>query len=169
MRSPVSVPAAPEQRAESRTSEPGGIVSDYANENGAANVRERVAARVVDAFAVLNLTFLTMPSLGDLPRGLMGIPLLLVTAFVVSAAYEILCVGRWGRTLGKRLLDIRVVAYPDGGAVGYRVAAARFLMLAVFPVVLIGFVWAARGAGRRALHDAVVGTIVVRSSDTFPL
>jgi uncharacterized RDD family membrane protein YckC len=129
-----------------------------------ATLGERVAARVLDAAAVLFLTLLLMPSLGDLPRDLVGLRLILTAAFLVSATYEVACVGTWGQTLGKRMLGTKVVVFPNGGAVGYRKAAVRFLMLVVIPVTVLGLGRAARDAGRRGLHDAVAGTVVVRSA-----
>jgi uncharacterized RDD family membrane protein YckC len=90
---------------------------------------------------------------------------LLISAFVVSAVYEIAGVGAFGQTLGKRL-GIKVVVFPDGTAVGYKKAAVRFVVLAVVPVSVLGFARAARDASGRGLHDMVAGTVVVRTLET---
>lgn len=140
------------------------LVGKFLEPGSLATLGSRVAARALDAAAELLLTLLLMPSLGDLPRDLVGIRLILTAAFLVSATYEVACVGAWGQTLGKRMLGIKVVGFPNGGAVGYRKAAVRFLMLALIPVSVFGLARAAREATRRGFHDAVAGTVVVRSA-----
>ena len=102
-----------------------------------------------------------MPSLGDLPRSLMGLPLALTAAFAVAAVYEIGAVGAWGQTLGKRIVQIKVVA-SGGVTVGYARAAIRFLVLAAAPLSIPGFARAARDSERRGLHDRVARTVVVK-------
>jgi uncharacterized RDD family membrane protein YckC len=125
------------------------------------SLRERVVARAIDAVVVVIATFLVMPSLGDLPRGLMGIPLVVTAAAAVAAVYEVVTVGRWGQTLGKRIVQIKVVA-AGGGVVGYERAAIRFIVVAAVPLSIRGFARAAHDPERRGLHDRIAGTVVVR-------
>ncbi len=58
--------------------------------------------------------------------------------FVLSAPYVILPTARWGKTLGKKLLQIEVTAADRDGPVGLRKAAVRCLAQAGPSYVLIG-------------------------------
>lgn len=91
-------------RLEESKSPVGGILD---NTVSLATLGRRVAARMLDATSVLELTLLPMPSVGDLPRDLIGIRVLLISAFVVSAVYEIAGVGAFGQILAKRMLGQR--------------------------------------------------------------
>jgi len=133
-----------------------------------ATPKERVGARILDTLAVGFLTLLVTIALGDLPRDLIGLRLLAVTGVVVGAAYEIILVGTWGQTFGKRIMGIMIVAYPSGGAVGYRSAAVRLVILALVPLGLLSFARAERDVFRRGLHDRAAGTMVVRSEAQRP-
>jgi uncharacterized RDD family membrane protein YckC len=77
-------------------------------------------------------------------------------------AYFVLGHGTEGWTLGKRLLGIRVVDL-RGEPIGYLHAVGRSLAwaLALLPFGL-GLVVAAARRDRRALHDLIAGTKVVR-------
>lgn len=128
-----------------------------------ATLKERVGARVFDALAVGVLTLLATIALADLPRNLIGLRLLVVTGVVVSATYETILVGTLGQTFGKRIMGIMIVTYPSGGAVSYRSAAVRFVILAVVPLGLLAFARARSDPFRRGLHDKAGRTVVVRS------
>ena len=93
--------------------------------------------------------------------------LALAAAAVVAtaAAYFAVGEGRWGTTLGKLALGLRVVG-EDGRPLGWRRALGRFL-IRVVGTGLAGAGWwlrPGRGHGRGALpwHDALTGTRVVR-------
>ena len=82
------------------------------------------------------------------------------------AVYFAVGEGRWGYTLGKLALGVRVLG-ENGRPVGWRRALLRFLARLAGTVVLgLGW-WPALGAGggapaRRAWHDRVAGTAVYR-------
>jgi uncharacterized RDD family membrane protein YckC len=82
---------------------------------------------------------------------------------VAPAAYFVLAHGTGGQTPGKMLLGVRVVAR-SGDPVGYARALGRYLAawLSALPLGL-GFLLAACRADRRALHDLLAGTRVVRA------
>jgi uncharacterized RDD family membrane protein YckC len=106
---------------------------------------------------------------GDLATGALERWELIARAFdytfwlVVPAAYIVLMHGTTGRTLGKMLVGARVVGV-TGEPIGYPRALARYLawFLSALPL-LLGFVLAATRPDRRALHDLIAGTRVVRS------
>jgi uncharacterized RDD family membrane protein YckC len=71
--------------------------------------------------------------------------------------YLWLCIGVSGRTVGKGMVGLRVVAV-DGSAVGARRAGLRTLAFPFSFVLGLGFVPAVVGRSRRAAHDHVAGT-----------
>jgi uncharacterized RDD family membrane protein YckC len=106
--------------------------------------------------------------LGDVGTALLGRWELIARAFdysfglIVPAAYVVLMHGTAGRTLGKMLVGVRVVG-AAGEPIGYPRALARYLawFLSALPL-LLGFALAAARPDRRALHDLIAGTRVVR-------
>lgn len=86
-------------------------------------------------------------------------------AFVIAAfAYYWLCEGIWGRTLGKRLCDLRVVR-TDGGHAGLWRALVRTILrtvdlLPAFYLLGALVIWLTRRDQR--LGDLAAGTVVVR-------
>jgi uncharacterized RDD family membrane protein YckC len=124
----------------------------------------RAGALVVDAGVVWLLL-----RLGDLGTGALARWEPVARAFdytfglVVPAAYVVVMHGTTGRTLGKMLVGVRVIG-ASGGPIGYPRALARYLawLLSALPL-LLGFVLAAARPDRRALHDLIAGTRVVRA------
>jgi len=81
---------------------------------------------------------------------------------VVPTAYFVLGHGTWGRTAGKALAGARVVGVA-GEPVGYAQALVRQLAWWLSVLTLgVGFLMVAARADKRALHDFVAGTRVVR-------
>lgn len=84
--------------------------------------------------------------------------------FGVSASYETYMVGRYGATLGKMAAKIRVVR-ADGSPLGYGRAFGRFCGKIVSSIIVgIGFIIAAFDDEKRALHDHMCGTRVIKVS-----
>src|SRR5262245_5730604 len=80
----------------------------------------------------------------------------------VPAAYVVLMHGTTGRTLGKVLVGARVVT-AAGEGVGYPKALLRLVAWPVSALPLLGgFIMAGVRPDRRALHDLIAGTRVVR-------
>lgn len=80
---------------------------------------------------------------------------------MVPAAYFVLGHGTAGRTVGKRLLGVRVVDQ-QGAPIGYVRALGRWVatLLAVLPFG-IGLALAVLRTDRRGFHDLLAGTRVV--------
>ncbi len=74
--------------------------------------------------------------------------------------YLWLSIGVSGRTVGKGLVGLRVVA-TDGSAVGARRAALRTLAFPFSFILGLGFIPMVVGPRRRAAHDHVAGTLEV--------
>jgi uncharacterized RDD family membrane protein YckC len=83
-------------------------------------------------------------------------------ALALFVGYFVLLSTGEGQTLGKAAVQIRVERL-DGEPVGLVSATVRCLGYALSALPLgIGFLWAL-GPARRALHDYVAGTVVVRA------
>jgi len=86
-------------------------------------------------------------------------------SIAMHAFYEIGMVGRFGATLGKMALRLRVVR-ADGSQIGYGRAAGRHFAKYLSQLTAgIGFLLAAFDREKRALHDMVADTRVVRVAD----
>lgn len=91
-----------------------------------------------------------------------------IVGLIVSAwLYEALMTsGPRGATYGKRAIGARIVRF-DGTQLSFGRATARhFLKVIVTPMVPlgIGFMLAGWTKGKRALHDLMADTLVIRSS-----
>jgi uncharacterized RDD family membrane protein YckC len=93
---------------------------------------------------------------------------------VVSLIYFILQHGRWGQTIGKRALSIRVVRADDGGPITYGTAAWRALFTDLIALVtcgvgaLVDVLWILWDQRRQALHDKVARTVVMKVAGPDP-
>ncbi|MBE1534119.1 RDD family protein [Actinomadura algeriensis] len=94
-------------------------------------------------------------------------------AIIVGFLYFWLMHAKWGQTLGKMLLRIRVVRADDGGPVVTSQAAARSAFYSVLGGVCgcIGFIdvlWILWDPRRQALHDKIARTVVVKADPHMP-
>jgi predicted Zn finger-like uncharacterized protein len=81
---------------------------------------------------------------------------------IFFGGYFIVLEGGPGQTLGKKALGLRVVT-PDGERIGYLKAFARYIGKIISGVILgIGFIMAAFDNEKRALHDRMCDSRVVR-------
>ena len=81
---------------------------------------------------------------------------------VVQAGYKIFFPGRYGATPGQMIAGLKIVR-PDGSPIGYGVAAARFLAEFLSQLILyIGYIMIAFDDQKRALHDRICNTRVIR-------
>ena len=81
---------------------------------------------------------------------------------LVQMAYYTLGVSIYGKTLGKHWVGLKVVR-PDGSRVGFWRALARFFAQILSALILvIGFLMVAFRKDRRALHDLICDTVVIR-------
>jgi len=83
--------------------------------------------------------------------------------FGIRAAYFIYFIGKSGQTPGKKLCKIRVVS-ADGSPVTYGKATGRFFGYMLSSLILcIGFLMAAWDDEKRALHDRLCNTRVIKA------
>lgn len=79
----------------------------------------------------------------------------------LATAYFVVFHGMEGKTVGKWLLGLRVVA-AERRAVTYRRALLRWIGMVCFAPVLLGFLWVLWSPEKRAWHDLLARTWVVR-------
>jgi uncharacterized RDD family membrane protein YckC len=131
----------------------------------------RFVAVVIDevvllvAQGVLLVTQGILFSTGWMLSGGGGLPLQGAVYFFITlirAAYGIVFHWLWGQTLGKMALQIKVVSM-DGGPLSFGQATGRYFATFLSALILcIGFIMAGIRSDKRALHDLLAGTRVVR-------
>ncbi len=117
----------------------------------------RVLATILDALIVAIPLSILFSILGDeRSAGSQGIQSL------VAAVYAIVLWVAWGRTIGGRILGLRLVRV-DGKPVTYGTAVVRYLMLYVSALALaLGLIWVAFDSKKQGWMDKVAGTYVIR-------
>jgi uncharacterized RDD family membrane protein YckC len=132
----------------------------------------RFLARVLDAviLAIVNSLFY-LPIVtgiagtlnGEDPQLFLGLQaILFALQFAVGVTYETVFIGKLGGTPGKLALSLRVVL-PDGGKVTYMRALGRYFGTILSSLTLmIGYIIAAFDDQKRALHDHICNTRVIR-------
>jgi uncharacterized RDD family membrane protein YckC len=94
-------------------------------------------------------------------------------SIVLAFLYYWLMHARWGQTLGKMLLRIRVVREEDGGAITSGRSAGRSAFYSVLGGVcgcigLINVLWILWDSRKQALHCKVAHTLVVKADPSRP-
>jgi len=143
----------------------------------------RFAARCIDAIlvgivssiiriplmAVFGISAIGMVTSGDPSQligaipGLVGLAMLSACInFVIAAGYETYMVATKGATLGKMALGLKVIRV-DGGPLNMQQALGRSLATILSGLILfIGYIIAAFDDQKRALHDRLCDTLVIK-------
>ena len=88
--------------------------------------------------------------------------LIYLIQILISAAYEIVLIGKYGATLGKMACQIRVVT-AEGNNISYGRATGRFFAKMLSAMIFyIGYIMAAFDEEKRGLHDHICGTRAVK-------
>jgi uncharacterized RDD family membrane protein YckC len=96
----------------------------------------------------------------DLALMALGVEYLIGLA--IGATYEGVFVSRFGATPGKMALDLKVVR-PDGGSISLGRAVGRYFAKMVSAIILgIGYIMAGFDSQKRALHDMICDTRVIK-------
>lgn len=155
-----------------------GAPSPYEGELEYGGRMRRLVAAIIDGLIVYVVTWLIItPVLGfdamydGSATRQAGADLL---ASLVAFLYYVLQHGRWGQTLGKRAMNLRVVRADDAGAIGYGQAAWRLLFTYLLSLVtcgvgeLVDVAWILWDRRRQALHDKAAQTVVIRTRPGMP-
>jgi uncharacterized RDD family membrane protein YckC len=89
------------------------------------------------------------------------ITMLTTAAATLATIYFVLFHGMDGKTIGKRLLRLRVVGMGNK-RIGYRRAVLRWIATLAFAPLLLGFLWVLLSREKRAWHDYLARTWVIR-------
>jgi uncharacterized RDD family membrane protein YckC len=89
-----------------------------------------------------------------------------VVLFFGPTLYQWLMVGRWGQTLGKMAVGIRVVRSDDADRVSYLRALGRaasvWILGLLFLPLLLAYLWPLWDRRNQTLYDKMASTIVVK-------
>ncbi len=119
----------------------------------------RFVARMVDGILITAVSVLLMVVGGF---GIGGI-LLRLLVYPIAIAYETYFVGRYGATLGKMVFGLKVIR-SDGQNVSYGRAFGRYwATLISYMILFIGYIMAGFDSQKRALHDRICDTRVIRA------
>ncbi|MGP4026769.1 RDD family protein [Actinomadura sp. 3N407] len=123
------------------------------------------------------------------PMDLYNVPRLLAgyaVVFLLGFVYFTVMHAKWGQTLGKKALSIRVVTAADQSAVSWGQAVGRqaFVYVITITTALVNFLvpagaligmlgmldnaWILWDDRRQALHDKAAGTLVVKAAPWMP-
>ena len=92
-----------------------------------------------------------------------GLGLIWGLSVAIQCAYETFFIGKMGATPGKMALGLKVVR-ADGSPVDYARAAGRFFGKMLSGIILgIGYIMAGFDAQKRALHDMICDTRVIKA------
>ncbi len=113
----------------------------------------RFAAAVIDVFVLFGLFLICLVVI---IVGWIAMPFVLI-------GYRPWMWWKKGGTVGQRLLGIRVVRNADGGPITGSQAVIRLLgTIASGAVFYLGYIWAAFEPRKRAWHDIIADTVVIR-------
>ena len=124
----------------------------------------RVGAKFVDGI-IFTIIALVLGFLGNLltVHPIARVVLTNVFSFILGLAYTTYFVGTYGATPGKMACGLKVVR-PDGEGISYARACGRFFAdILSYTVFCIGYIMVALDEERRALHDRICDTRVIRA------
>ncbi len=103
------------------------------------SVGRRVAARLLDGLIwAVPTAFVVNPSPGDAPGTSPRSPGLGTAIYVAALVYEVVLTWRFGQTVGKRALRVRVEDLVSGASPTLLQSVARVVVVTALPVALIG-------------------------------
>lgn len=119
----------------------------------------RLVAILIDAVVLTVVGFVIRVILGNSIGGLIDL--------VAGIAYYIYLEGSpSGQTVGKKLMNIRVIDFNGGGAIGYSRAALRYVGRIPSTIVcLLGYFWMLWDSEKQTWHDKIATTVVVPTAD----
>jgi uncharacterized RDD family membrane protein YckC len=87
-----------------------------------------------------------------------------LVVYIVQIAYSTIAVGKWGKTVGKAALGLKVVK-PDGTRVSCWRAFGRSLAYQLNGFTLgLSFLMIAFTSKKRGLHDYIADTVVIKTN-----
>lgn len=82
---------------------------------------------------------------------------------VIAFPYFVICHRQWGRTVGKLVLEVKVVDATSLGPISWGQAVGRTLGQGLsWILLLLGYLMAGFDSKKRALHDRLAHTLCIR-------
>ncbi len=124
-----------------------------------ASFGARFGAALIDGLMLAVLSFLLGAAIG--PSAGQGLGTLLGLAYFVYLEGS-----TSGQTVGKKLLNIRVVDAESGGPIGYGRALLRYVARIVSAIpCLLGYFWMLWDKNKQTWHDKISTNVVVPTAD----
>lgn len=107
---------------------------------------------------------------GNFPWRVGGVLLVLIAGAGCWTAYRVVLTGRYGTSIGKRVMSLRVVDVESGAVIGVKRAWKRWApnqVLGLLPVPgsgMVSYVAALTDKRRRGLHDRAAASMVICTS-----
>jgi uncharacterized RDD family membrane protein YckC len=118
---------------------------------------------LVNLMVHIPMGFLALPSEQNVGLFMTIQGIVMLIQIVIPAVYSTWFLGKYGATPGKMACKLKVVT-ADGGSISYARALGRHFATWISAMILgIGFLMAAFDTQKRALHDRICDTRVVRS------
>jgi uncharacterized RDD family membrane protein YckC len=132
----------------------------------------RFLAVFIDGIALWIITFaiqtvtatrITPGDLGNMALVMSTFGINFTISIALQCLYESFFIVRFGATPGKMIFKLKVIT-PDGGGISWGRAVARYFAKILSSITLmIGYIMAGFDSEKRALHDYIVGTRVIRT------
>ncbi len=129
-----------------------------------ARIRERILAFFIDLFTFIIIGYIIAYFYGGL-NDTGGYHLEGTNAFILFLfGFYIwpISEGIFGQTLGKRILNLKVVTL-DNRPIGFGKAFARFFLGFIDYIFLVGIIVAYKNDRKQRIGDNVAGTIVIKN------
>jgi uncharacterized RDD family membrane protein YckC len=156
------LPAYPQDAAEREAEQAGPV-----GERQYASWGRRVGAYLLDSLIIIVPLVVLIVVFAALDVWVVVLLAYLATLIVPFVYFTFFHGDPHGQTPGKRMLGIRVVGDETGESIGYGRAFGRYAITFVFWIFflpgILDYLWPLWDAKNQALHDKVVGSIVVRA------
>lgn len=129
----------------------------------------RAVATLIDTILLMVVGYVIAIFSGDTSAAgfhLQGVPFFLW--IVVAVVYYTVMEARWGATLGKRLVGLKVVKLEAGAPIDWQASIVRNVLRLVDGLVfyLVGAILVWTSGNKQRLGDRVAGTVVIRAPKT---
>ncbi len=97
------------------------------------------------------------------PQTFIPLVTIMLISAVIAGSYEIFCIHKFGATVGKKAFHLKVVAQ-DGGPISLGRSVGRYFSTWISGMTLgIGYIMAGMDSKKRALHDRIADTLVIKT------
>jgi uncharacterized RDD family membrane protein YckC len=121
-----------------------------------------LATFLVVGFIALEIGWSFLRDLTFLQKARLVLPIFFPWGAIFVVAYFTFCHGTWGQTLGKMIFGLQVLR-SDGEPLGMDRSLLRTILYLLSAIPLgLGFLWIALSPEKRAWHDGLAGTVVIR-------